>query len=148
MQTSDIIIIIFCVLAAILAGLYFYNRKNMKKMLDAQDFIKQNKITTTIFVIDKKFERPSEHNLPKNIYEKLPKTARMRKMPIIKAKVGPQIATLMCDKNVYTMLTPKKSVKIDLSGIYIVNITGMNLANKKNKTWREKLSVYMDKNRG
>lgn len=147
MQTSDVIIIIICVLAAILVGLYLYNRKNMKKMMDAQDFIESNKMVAQIYVIDKKFERPNEHNLPKAIFEKLPKSSRIRKMAIVKAKVGPQIVTLTCDKNIYDALTTKKTVKIELSGIYIVNIVGLNLADKKKKTWREKITVYANNNK-
>lgn len=116
-------------------------------MVEAQDFIRQNKTVASIFVIDKKFERPSAQNLPKMIFEKLPKTSRIRKMPILKAKVGPQIATLTCDKNVYDALTPKKTVKVELSGIYIVSIVGMKLADKKKKNWREKLTVYMNKDK-
>lgn len=139
MQLGDILLITIFIVAAVLAALYFFSRKNMKKMMEAQDFIEANKITTQIFVIDKKFERPNEHNLPKMVYEKLPKTAKMRKMAIIKAKVGPQIVTLTSDKNVFDMLTPKKNAKVELSGIYIVSIAGVKLENKKKKTWRDKL---------
>lgn len=144
---GDILLIATFVVAAVIAGLYFYNRKNMKKMVEAQEFIKQNKTVVPIFVIDKKFERPTEQNLPKMIYEKLPKMAKIRKMPIIKAKVGPQIATLTSDKSVYDALTAKKTVKVELSGIYIVGIVGMNLADKKKKTWREKLTLFVNKSK-
>lgn len=144
---GDILLISVFVVAAVLTGLYFYNRKNMKKMVETQEFIKQNKTVVPIFVIDKKFERPSEKNLPHMIYDKLPKSSKIRKMPIIRAKVGPQIATLICDKHIYDVLAVKKTTKVELSGIYIINIVGLNLADKKNKTWREKLSLYVNKNR-
>lgn len=146
MTFGDILLIAVFVVAAVLAGLYFYNRKNMKKMIEAQDFIEANKMTVQIFVIDKKYERPTEHNLPKMIYEKLPKTAKIRKMAIVKAKVGPQIVTLTCDKNVYDILQTKKSTKVQLSGIYIVSVVGMNLENKKKKTMREKIVLFAKKN--
>ena len=67
-------------------------------------------------------------------------------MPIVKAKVGPQITTLMCDKNIYNNLPVKKTVKVELAGVYISNIIGLNLEAKRNKTWREKLSVWLLKN--
>ncbi len=146
LSAGDITLIVIFIIAAIIIGLYFFNRKNLKKYIEAQDFIEENKMTVQIFVIDKRFEKPTEQNLPKMIYEKLPKTARMRKMAIVKAKIGPQIQTLTCDKNVYEVLATKKNVKVVLSGIYIVNIVGMNLANKKKKSWREKLSVFAQKN--
>lgn len=146
LSAGDITLIVIFIIAAIIIGLYFFNRKNLKKYIEAQDFIEENKMTVQIFVIDKRFEKPTEQNLPKMIYEKLPKSARMRKMAIVKAKIGPQIQTLTCDKNVYEVLATKKNVKVVLSGIYIVNIVGMNLANKKKKSWREKLSLFAQKN--
>jgi len=68
-------------------------------------------------------------------------------MPIVKAKVGPQILTLMCDKNIYDVLVPKKTMKVELAGIYITKVSGMNLEDKKNKTFREKLGLWMQKNK-
>ena len=65
---------------------------------------------------------------------------------MIKAKVGPQIVTLISDKNVFDVLVPKKTYKVELSGLYIVGIVGMNLANKKKKTIREKLTVFSKEN--
>lgn len=141
LQFSDYFIIIVVIVALIMAGLYYFSRKNYKKVIESQDFIEANKMTVQIFVIDKKYERPTEQNLPKNIYEKLPKTSKIRKMAIIKAKVGPQIATLMCDKPVYDILPVKKNIKVEIAGIYIVGIKGVNLADKKKKTIREKLSL-------
>ncbi len=141
MTFGDIVIIILIILIIAAVGLYFFNKKTYKKFIEAQDFIEQNKIVTPIFVIDKKFEKPTEKNMPKAIYEKIPKASKIRKMPIIKAKVGPQIATLMSDKNVYDVLQVKKTVKVELAGIYIVKIVGMNLEDKKKKTWKEKLAL-------
>ncbi len=144
MTFFDVLIIILIIVAAALAGAYYLNKKNMRRMIQAQDFIDQNRMTMQIFVIDKKQEKPTAHNLPKGVYEQMPKTARMRKANLVKAKIGPQIMTLMCDKPVYEALPVKKSLKVDLAGIYIVSITGMNLADKKNKTFSEKISTKMN----
>ncbi|HIY03547.1 MAG TPA: hypothetical protein H9733_01100 [Candidatus Anaerotignum merdipullorum] len=141
---SDIFIIVLVLIAAIVAGLYYLNRRTMRRVIQTQDFIDQNRMTAQIFVIDKKQERPSAHNLPKNVFEQLPKSAKMRKTYLVKAKVGPQIITLMCDKPVYEVLPVKKNVKVDLAGMYIVSITGMNLADKKKKTIREKMSARLN----
>ncbi len=115
----------------------------MKKVTQAQDFIEQNKISTQIFVIDKKMEKPTPSNVTKAVYDQLPKTAKIRKMPLVKAKVGPQIVNLMCDKSVFEIMPMKKNVKVELAGIYIVKIQGTNLANKKKKTFGEKMSLKM-----
>ncbi len=139
----DILIILLIVVIIALAILYYFNRKNMGKMVQSQDFIEQNKIATQIFVIDKKIEKPSAANVTKAVYEQMPKMAKMRKMPLVKAKVGPQIVNLMCDKSVFEIIPVKKNVKVELAGIYIVSVKGANLANKKKKTFKEKMSLKM-----
>ncbi len=141
MNPSDIIIIVAIVIVAILGGLYYLNKRSMRRMIQAQDFIDQNRMTVQIFVIDKKQEKPSPTNLPKSVYEQMPKSTRMRKANLVKAKVGPQIVTLMCDKPVFDVLPVKKSIKVDLAGMYIITVTGMNLADKKKKTFTEKISA-------
>ncbi|MDO4531039.1 MAG: hypothetical protein Q4C06_03580 [Bacillota bacterium] len=141
MNTSDILIITIVVLAIIIFVLYRMNRKAMGQMIQAQDFIDANRTTVQIFVIDKKREKPSASNLPKAVYEQLPKRAKMQKSNLVRAKVGPQIVTLMCDKPVFDIMPVKKNVKVDLAGMYIVGITGMNLENKKKKTFMEKIAA-------
>ena len=145
MSVGDILIIVSIILAVAVCVIFYVGKKNYAKNIEAQSFINQYKMVTPILVIDKRYEKPSEQNLPKNIYEKLNKTAKLRKMPIVKAKVGPQITTLLCDKNIYDNLAVKKTVKVELAGIYISNIVGLNLEDNKNKTWREKLSVWVKK---
>lgn len=144
MTLMDYLIIIAVVVVAIFVALYFVNKKNMGKMIQAQEFIDQNKTTVQIFVIDKKLEKPTPANMTKAVYEQLSKTMKMRKMPLVKAKVGPQIVNLMCDRSVYDIIPIKKNVKVELAGIYIVKIQGMNLADKKKKSFREKMSLKMD----
>ena len=146
MTFGDIVIIISVIVVIVIALMYHFGKKNYAKNLEAQSFINQYKTVTPILVIDKRLEKPSPQNLPKNIYEKLPKTAHIRKMPIIKAKVGPQITTLLCDKNVYDVLPNKKTIKVELAGIYISRVIGMNLEDKKKKTIGQKISLWLRKN--
>ncbi len=141
---SDILIITLVIVAAALAGLYYLNRKSMRRMVQAQEFIDQNRMTVQIFVIDKKQEKPSATNLPKAVFEQMPKTTKMRKANLVKAKVGPQIVTLMCDKPVYEVLPVKKTVKVDIAGMYIISMTGLNLADKKKKTFTEKITAKLN----
>ncbi len=145
MNISDVLIIVLVVVVLLCAGMYYLNKRGMKKMIQAQDFIEQNRTTVQIFVIDKRQERPSASNMPKAVYEQMPKSARMRKTNLIRAKVGPQIVTLMCDKPVYQVLPVKKNVKVDLAGMYIVGITGMNLEDKKKKTLSERVVASANK---
>lgn len=145
MNFSDVLIVIVVILALVLVGLYVLNKKSMRRMIQAQDFIEQNRTTMQIFIIDKKQEKPTASNLPKAVFEQMPKTTRMRKANLVRAKVGPQVVTLMCDKPVFNVLPIKKSIKVDLAGMYIVSITGMNLDNKKKKTWSEKMTASMNR---
>ena len=145
MSVGDILIIVTIVIAAIVGGIYYFNKKKMGQYMENENLIQSNKVTTSIYVIDKKFTKPTPENLPKAVYESLPKTSRMRKMAIVKAKVGPQITTLICDKNVFDALTVKKTVKCEVAGLYIVSVVGLDLSKKKKKTIGEKIRVYAEK---
>lgn len=123
--SGDIIIIIFVVLGAVGAGLYFLNRWAYRKMDEQQNLIERNKQSLNIYVIDKKKEKAANSNLPKAALTQLPRIYKYIKMPLVKAKIGPQIMTLMCDKNVFEALPVKKNVSVELAGIYIVNMKGM-----------------------
>lgn len=73
---SDVLIIIIVILALLCVGMYYLNKKGMKKMIQVQDFIDQNRTTVQIFVIDKRQEKPSPSNMPKAVYEQMPKSAK------------------------------------------------------------------------
>ena len=121
----DIMLIIILVGGALAAGLYFLSRWSGKKMSEQQQLIKSTSQSMTIYVIDKKRDHIKNTNLPKAIMEQMPKRANLMKMYFVKAKVGPQIMTFLCEKAVYKALPLKKSVKVDASGIYITHMKGM-----------------------
>ena len=124
-MSTDILIIIFIVVAAILAGLYFLNRWASKKQVEQQGIVEQTKQKADIYVIDKKRDKAVNVNLPKAVIDNLPKVSRLMKMYFVKGKVGPQVATLMCDKKVFNYIEVKKTYKAELAGIYIVSVKGM-----------------------
>lgn len=88
-------------------------------MDSSQEMINQNKMNTSILVIDKKKMKITEANLPKMVVDQVPKFYRIRKMPLVKAKIGPKITTLICDPQVFKTLPTKKQVKVELAGLYI-----------------------------
>lgn len=141
LQASDYIIIVCAIIAAAIGITYYIGRRNQKKNYEAHELVDQYRMVTPILVIDKKYEKPSLNNMPQKYYNNIPKKSRMQKMCILKAKVGPQITTLFCDKNVYDVLVPGKTFKVELSGSLVLGISGMNLADKKDKTFREKMAV-------
>ena len=65
----------------------------------------------------------------------MPKYLRASKVPIVKAKIGPKIMSLICDPKVFDIIPVKKEVKAVLSGIYIMDVRGLRsgLETKKEK---------------
>jgi len=141
----DFILIAVFALGGIGAGLYFLNKWAYKKMSEQQDLISRTSQTTTIYVIDKKKEKPADSKLPKLVLDQLPKRSNFIKMPLVTAKVGPQIITFICDKNVYDALPIKKSVKVDISGIYITNMKGMKSPKEMKALAKEKKAKAKEK---
>ncbi|MDR0999269.1 MAG: hypothetical protein LBL96_00450 [Clostridiales bacterium] len=125
MSLNDIILLVFLIVAALGVGLYFLNRWASKRMVESEEQMARVKQTVSIFVIDKKKDKPMNSNLPKEVKSKLPAFYRFLKVPLVKAKVGPQIVTLMADAKVFEALPVKKNVKIELAGIYISGMQGM-----------------------
>ena len=62
--------------------------------------------------------------LPKIVLDNTPKYLRGSKVPIVKAKVGPKVMSLMCDEKIYPLLPIKKELKVVISGIYIMGVKG------------------------
>lgn len=123
MKTFLIVLLcIVAVVAVVLVVLSIVGRKMQNKQ-DAQkkqmDAAAQN---MSILVIDKKMLRLKDSGLPAIVMEQTPKYLRRVKMPIVKAKVGPRIVTLVAEKSVYDILPVKTSVKATISGIYITAV--------------------------
>ena len=43
-------------------------------------------------------------------------------MPVVKAKIGPRVMTLLSDPKVFDQIPIKAEIKAEVSGIYIVGI--------------------------
>ena len=115
--------IILAAIIAIVVGVILYFRKRFKrKMVEQQSLVDQHKVTTTILVLEKRRDKITNANIPKAVIDQVPKIYKMRKVPIVKAKIGPQIMDLMCDEAVFDKLPDKKSVKVELAGIFIAGI--------------------------
>ena len=63
-----------------------------------------------------------ESGLPKIVYEQTPKYMRWAKVPVVKAKVGPKVMTLLADERVFASLPVKTEAKVVVSGLYITEI--------------------------
>ena len=114
--------ICLAVFAGVMAGLYFYGRKLQKKQVEQKEQLNAAAQNVTMLVIDKKRMKLKEANLPKIVLEQTPKYLRGSKVPIVKAKIGPRIATLICDDEIYDQVPVKAEIKAQISGIYIISI--------------------------
>ncbi len=112
-----VLLIVFIVLSIVGKKLQG-KQEESKKQMDAAAQV------ASILVIDKKRMRLKDAGLPKVILENTPKYLRRSKVPIVKAKIGPKIMSLMCDEKIFPLLPVKKELKVVLSGIYIMDVKG------------------------
>lgn len=137
--------IIVLVLVILMIVLYFVGKKMQKKQDESQAQMQAAAQTATILVIDKKRMKLKDAGLPKVVLENTPKYLRGSKVPIVKAKIGPKIMSLMCDEKIFPVLPVKKELKVRISGIYIMEVKGRGiLENPQEKlSWwqRTKLKV-------
>ena len=125
MTGGDYLFLAFIIIAVLGVSLYFLNKWASTKMVEQQETVDRVKQMVTIFVIDKKKDKPANSTLPKEVKAKLPKVYRFLKMPLVKAKVGPQIVTLISEQKVFDALPLKKNVKVELAGMYISGMQGL-----------------------
>ncbi|HAN10230.1 MAG TPA: hypothetical protein DCP90_06420 [Clostridiales bacterium] len=108
----------------IIAGILFllYKKFVVPKMKQYDDMMKEHKTTMSIFIISKSKGKLTDENIPKSVIDQIPKLYRGRKFPLVKAKVGPQIVTLIADDRIYDKIPIKKMVKADIAGMYLVDV--------------------------
>nr|WP_294492487.1 hypothetical protein [uncultured Mediterraneibacter sp.] len=117
-----VLIVILVVLIAACIALYFFGKRAQKKQAEQQEQMDAVAQTISMLVIDKKKMRLKDAGLPAMVVENTPKYLRRTKVPVVKAKVGPKITTLMCDGKVFEVLPIKKEIKAVVSGLYITGI--------------------------
>ncbi|MEG1846949.1 MAG: hypothetical protein RRX92_00035 [Lachnospiraceae bacterium] len=127
MSTFTIVLLsILCILVVALIALYFFGKKAQKKQAEQQEQINANKQTVSMLIIDKKRMKMKNSGLPQMVIDQTPKYLRGSKLPIVKAKVGPQVMSLVCDAQIFATIPVKKEVKAVVSGIYITDIKGLH----------------------
>jgi type II secretory pathway pseudopilin PulG len=123
---SIVLLVIIVILIAIIVALTIIGKKAQKKQAEQQAQIEQYKQNVTMLIIDKKRMRLNQSGLPQSVIDSTPKLLRRSKLPIVKAKVGPQIMTLVADEKIFDMIPVKKEVKAVVSGIYITSVKGLH----------------------
>ena len=135
------------VLIALIVVMYFLGKKAQKKQEEQQQMMQSTKQYVTMLVIDKKKLAVTKSGLPQTVIDQTPKYLRWQKLPVVKAKVGPQIVTMIADDKIFADIPIKKEIKAGVSGLYIVDFKGAHgklaAPEKKKKkgpaAWVEKL---------
>ncbi|MBO4903183.1 MAG: hypothetical protein J5518_10350 [Lachnospiraceae bacterium] len=143
-KVSIILLIILAILVIVLVVLYFLGKRMQKKQDEQQSQIEAAKQTVSMLIIDKKRMKIKDSGLPAMVLEQTPKYLRWSKVPIVKAKVGPQVLSLMCDDKIFDDIPVKKEVKATVSGIYITGVKGLHgksIAAEPKKKSRFKMAI-------
>ena len=144
-----VLLIVLAVLAIILAVLVFVGKRAEKKQAEQQEAMDAVKQTISMLIIDKKKMKIKDAGFPDVVLQQTPWYLRGTKVPVIKAKVGPQIMSFIADASVYDIAPVKKEVKATVSGLYITGMKGIRgsiaaaPAKKKSKfaEWRDNLQA-------
>lgn len=120
------LLVILIVVIVIFVVLYFVGKKAQKKQAEQQQMLEANKQIVSMLIIDKKRMKIKDSGLPQMVIDQTPKLMRNSKMPIIKAKVGPQIMSLICEERIFDSVPVKKEVKASVSGIYVLDVKGLH----------------------
>ena len=121
------IVLLICALifVAVIAGMYFWGRKLQKKQVEQKEQLNAHAQNMKMLIIDKKRMKLKEAGLPKIAVDETPWYLKGSKVPVVKAKVGPQIMTFICDEEIFDLVPVKKEVKAVVSGLYIMRVQGV-----------------------
>lgn len=130
-----IVLIVLAVIFILLFVLYKVGDNLQKKQLAQKEQIADAAQPATMLIIDKKIMPLKDAGLPKMVMEQTPKRYQKAKLPIVKAKVGPQIMNFICDDAIFDDIQVKTEVKAMISGIYIISVK--NVRGKKKQAAAE-----------
>ena len=104
---SIVLLVIIAILVVALIALIIVGNKLRKKQTENQAQIDAAKQIMSMLIIDKKKMKLKEAGLPKIVLEQTPKYLQRSKVPVVKAKIGPKVMTLMADPKVYDQIPIK-----------------------------------------
>ncbi|MCH5267689.1 MAG: hypothetical protein J1E62_05020 [Lachnospiraceae bacterium] len=150
MSTGMIVmIVVIVVLIAALVALTIYGKKLQDRQEASQKELEAAAQSMKLLVIDKKKLKFKDSGLPPIVLEQVPKYLRGRKVPIVKAKIGPRIMSLICEDKIFDQIPVKKEIRATLSGIYILDVKGLRApleaAPKKKKKLGERMREKAEK---
>ena len=146
-----VMLVVLVVLIDALVALSIYGKKLQERQEQPQQELENASQNVSLLVIDKKRMKLKEAGLPQLILDQTPKYMRGRKVPIVKAKIGPRIMSFICDEKIFEVIPVKKEVRAVISGIYIMGVKGLhtNLDARQTKLkFTDKMRLKMDSLKG
>ncbi len=145
MNTGWIVLIIVVVLLiAATVGLYFFGKRMQKNQAEQQAQIDAAAQTVQMLIIDKKKMKLKDAGLPAIVMQNAPKLMRFSKVPVVKAKVGPQVMSFIADSAIFDTIPTKKEVKATVSGIYITAVKGVRGSIKAEPVKKSKFAQFKE----
>ena len=89
-RVTIVLLIIAVILVGVLIALYFIGKRLQARQEQSDEQIQAMKQPMTLLVIDKKRLKLKESGLPDQVIQQTPWYAKRSKVPVVKAKVGPQ----------------------------------------------------------
>ena len=127
MDPSIIIMLVALILViALMVWLYKWGKKTIKQQEETRAEMNQSKQYVSMLIIDKKQLRLKNSGLPQTVIDQAPWYQRNNYVSVVKAKVGPQIMVLLCDREIFDMIPVKKEVKAAVRGIYILEVKALH----------------------
>ena len=142
-----VLLVVIAITIAAMVGLYFFGKKTQAKKEEQDAQMAAVAQSVTMLIIDKKRLKIKDSGLPQAVIDQTPWYLRWSKLPVVKAKVGPRVMTLIADESVFAEIPVKKEVKATVSGIYITAVRGLRGPLEKpegKKSWRTKIKEKYD----
>ena len=121
-----VMLVVIVLLIAALVALSIYGKKLQDRQEDSQRQLQEAAQSAKLLVIDKKKMKFKDSGLPPMVLEQVPKYMRGRKVPIVKAKIGPRIMSLIWEDKIFDLIPVKKEIRATISGIYIMDVKGLH----------------------
>lgn len=142
-----VLLVVIAITIAAMVALYFFGKKTQAKKEEQDAQMAAVAQTVSMLIIDKKKLKIKDSGLPQAVIDQTPWYGRWAKYPVVKAKVGPRVMTLIADEAVFNEIPVKKEVKATVSGIYITAVRGLRGPLEKpegKKSFRAKIKEKYD----
>lgn len=141
MSFWNVLLVIIVILAILLVVLYILGSRMQKRQAEQQTMIDASKQTVSILAIDKKKLKIGDSGLPKMVIDQTPWYMKWAKLPIVKAKIGPKVVTMIADEKVFLQLPLRTEAKVVISGLYITEIKSVRGGSRRCRRRKNSLTV-------